>query len=165
MVNEGDKAPDFTVPLAGGDAYNDLEPFTLSDAIGNGPIVLAFYPAAFTSGCTTEMCAFRDSMSSYEELDAQVYGVSVDLPFAQNIWIQQHDLNFPMLSDWDHDIIHKYDVVYDGMYDMIEAAQRSLFIIDNDGTISYAWIRDGDNPDFDVFVNDIRDRVAELTHA
>lgn len=165
MVNEGDQAPDFTVPLAGGDAYNDLEPFTLSDAIGDGPIVLAFYPAAFTSGCTTEMCAFRDSMSSYEELDAQVYGVSVDLPFAQNIWIQQHDLNFPMLSDWDHDVIHKYDVVYDGMYDMIEAAQRSLFIIDNDGTISYAWVRDGDNPDFDVFVSDVRDRVAELTHA
>lgn len=165
MVNEGDQAPDFTVPLAGGDAYNDLEPFTLSDAIGDGPIVLAFYPAAFTSGCTTEMCAFRDSMSSYEELDAQVYGVSVDLPFAQNIWIQQHDLNFPMLSDWDHDVIHKYDVVYDGMYDMIEAAQRGLFIIDNDGTISYAWVRDGDNPDFDVFVSDVRDRVAELTHA
>ncbi len=165
MVTEGDEAPDFTVPLAGGDAYNDVEPFTLSDAIGDGPIVLAFYPAAFTSGCTTEMCAFRDSMSSYEELDAQVYGVSVDLPFSQNIWIQQHDLNFPMLSDWDHDIIYKYDVVYDGMYDMIEAAQRSLFIIDNDGIISYAWIRDGDNPDFDVFVSDIRDRVAELTHA
>lgn len=165
MVEEGDRAPDFTVPLAGGDAYNDVEPFTLSDAIGDGPIVLAFYPAAFTSGCTTEMCAFRDSMSSYEELDAQVYGVSVDLPFSQNIWIEQHGLNFPMLSDWDHDVIYKYDVVYDGMYDMIEAAQRSLFIIDEDGTISYAWVRDGDNPDFDVFVSDIRDRVAELTHA
>lgn len=165
MVEEGDQAPDFTVPLAGGDAYNDVEPFTLSDAIGDGPIVLAFYPAAFTSGCTTEMCTFRDSMSSYEALDAQVYGVSVDLPFSQNIWIQQHDLNFPMLSDWDHDVIYKYDVVYDGMYDMIEAAQRSLFIIDEDGTISYAWVRDGDNPDFDVFVSDIRDRVAELSHA
>lgn len=165
MVREGDQAPDFTVPLAGGEAYNDLEAFTLSDAIGDGPIVLAFYPAAFTSGCTDEMCAFRDSMPGFDDLDAHVYGVSVDLPFSQNIWIQQHDLNFPMLSDWDHDIIHKYDVVYDGMYDMIEAAQRSLFIIDETGTISYAWVRDGDNPDFGHFVSDIQERVAELSHA
>ena len=61
MVAVDDDAPDFTLPKATGAAYNDFEAFTLSDAFGEGPIVLAFYPAAFTSACTEEMCAFRDA--------------------------------------------------------------------------------------------------------
>lgn len=165
MVEEGETAPDFTAPLAGGDAYNDLEAFTLSAALGDGPVVLAFYPAAFTSGCTDEMCAFRDSMAEFAELDARVYGVSVDLPFAQNVWMREHDLNFPMLSDWDHDIIRAYDVVYDDMYDMVEAAQRSVFVLDADGTVVYKWVREGDNPDFEAFVGEIRDAVARAADA
>ena len=161
MVEVGEMAPDFTVPKAGGNAYNDLEEFTLSDELGEGPIVLAFYPAAFTSGCTSEMCAFRDSMAGFEELDARVYGISVDLPFAQNIWIEKHALSFPMLSDWKHDVIRAYDVVLDDMYGMIEAAQRSVFVIDADGIITYKWVRDGDNPDFEAFVADIQTVVTE----
>ncbi len=163
MVSEGDSAPDFTVPEAGGEAYNDVEPFTLSDAIGDGPIVLAFYPAAFTSGCTEEMCRFRDSFDAFEELDASIYGVSVDLPFAQNVWIQQHELPFSMLSDWNHELVADYDVVYAGMYGMLEVAQRSVFVIDDDGTIAYRWVREGDNPDFETFVEEIRDVVAEIS--
>jgi len=160
MPEVGDTAPDFTVPRAGGNSYDDVEPFTLSDALGDGPIVLAFYPAAFTGGCTEEMCAFRDSMDAFDDLDAQVYGISVDLPFAQNVWIDRHDLDFPMLSDWNHELIRAYDVVYE-MYGMIEAAQRSVFVLDSDGVITYRWIRDGDNPDFDVFVSSLRDEVEK----
>lgn len=162
MVEEGDPAPDFTVPLAGGSAYNDVEPFTLSEAIGDGPIVLAFYPAAFTSGCTEEMCTFRDSMDAFDDLDAQVYGVSVDLPFAQNAWIREYDLNFPMLSDWDHELIREYDIVYDDLYGMIEAAQRSVFVLDSEGVVTYKWVRDGDNPDFEPFVADLREEVEAI---
>ncbi|MFC4245986.1 redoxin domain-containing protein [Natribaculum luteum] len=161
MVHVGEKAPDFVVPRADGDAYNDVAEFTLSEALGDGPIVLAFYPAAFTSGCTEEMCSFRDSMDAFEDLDAQVYGISVDLPFAQNIWIQEHDLNFSMLSDWNHDVIHQYDVVLEDMYGLVEAAQRSVFVLDDEGTVVYKWVRDGDNPDFDAFVMEVRDAVAE----
>ncbi|WP_331232752.1 redoxin domain-containing protein [Natronorarus salvus] len=161
MVEEGDRAPDFTAPRAGGRAYNDIEPFTLSEALGGGPVVLAFYPAAFTSGCTEEMCAFRDSMEAFEELDAEVYGISVDLPFAQNVWIQENDLDFPMLSDWNHEIIRLYDVVYEGMYDMIESAQRSVFVLDSEGTVTYKWVRDGENPNFGPFVDGVRDEVSK----
>jgi peroxiredoxin len=161
MVTEGDTAPDFTVPMAGGDAYNDVEEFTLSDALGDGPVVLAFYPAAFTSGCTEEMCSFRDSMDDFGDLDARVYGVSVDLPFAQNVWMRQHDLNFPMLSDWDHEVIRKYDVVYDDMYGMIEVARRSVFVLDSEGTVTYRWVRDGDNPDFAAFTDEVRAEVEK----
>ena len=160
MVRDGEPAPDFTVPKAGGDAYNDLETFTLSEALGEGPIVLAFFPAAFTSGCTAEMCAFRDSMDAFEELDARVYGVSVDLPFAQNVWIDDHDLSFPMLSDWDHELIHAYDVVLPDMYGSIEVAQRSVFVLDAEGTVTYRWVREGENPDFEAFVEEVREAVA-----
>lgn len=160
MVEEGSSAPDFTVPKAGGSAYNDVSEFTLSEAIGDGPIVLAFYPAAFTSGCTDEMCAFRDAMPAFEDLDARVFGVSVDLPFAQNIWIQENELNFPMLSDWDHEVIHAYGVVRDDMYDQIETAKRSVFVIDEEGVVRYKWVRDGDNPDFAAFTDAVRDEVA-----
>ena len=163
MVDVGDTAPDFTVPKAGGSAYNDVEQFTLSEAIGEGPIVLAFYPAAFTQGCTAEMCAFRDSMDAFEALDARVYGISVDLPFAQNVWIDQHGLNFPMLSDWNHEVTHAYDVVLEGMYDVVDVAKRSVFVIDSEGTVTYRWVRDDENPDFEAFVEELQAIVKETT--
>ena len=161
MVRTGDQAPDFTAPLAGGGAYNDVESFTLSDAIGDGPIVLAFYPAAFTGGCTTEMCTFSDALPRFEEIDARVFGVSVDLPFAQNVWMDTEGIEVPMLSDWKHEIIHDYDVVLPDMYDLVEAAQRAVFVIDADGTITYAWVREGDNPDFDDLVDEVHAAVAD----
>ncbi|SEO96816.1 Peroxiredoxin [Halogranum amylolyticum] len=161
MVDIGEAAPDFTVPKAGGDAYNDVEEFTFGDVVGDGPTVLAFYPAAFTSGCTAEMCALRDSMGLFDDLDAQVYGVSVDLPFSQNVWIREENLNFPMLSDWDHEVIRKYDVVLDDMYGMIEVAERSVFVVDTDGVVTYRWVRKGDNPDFDELVTETRDAVED----
>ncbi len=159
MVHVGESAPDFTVPRAGGAAYNDVEPFTLSDAFGGGPIVLAFFPAVFTSGCTEEMCTFRDSMAAFNELDTQVFGISVDLPFAQNEWIQKHRLSFPLLSDWDHTVIRQYGVVYEDMYGLIEAAQRSVFVLDSAGTVTDKWVREGDNPDFDELVREIQTEV------
>ena len=159
MVTTGDAAPDFDAPLAGGTAYNDVEPFTLSAAIGNGPIVLAFFPAAFTSGCTTEMCTFSEALPQFADLNAQVYGISVDLPFAQNVWMAQEDIGVPMLSDWNHDIIHAYDVVLPAMYDLVEAAQRAVFVIDDDGIVTYAWVRDGANPDFDELVAEVHAAV------
>lgn len=161
MVSEGDYAPNFTVPLAGGNGYDDVSEFTLSEAIGDGPIVLAFVPGAFTSGCTEEMCTFGSELDSFEALDAAVYGVSVDLPFAQNVWIAQEGFNIPMLSDWNHEVIRMYNVVYENMYGSIESAQRSVFVIDSDGIITYRWVREGGNPQFDPFVDDIRKRVKE----
>ncbi|MFP9062379.1 redoxin domain-containing protein [Natrialbaceae archaeon A-chndr2] len=160
MVSIGDRAPDFTLPKAGGTAYNDITEFTLSDALEDGPVVLAFYPAAFTSGCTDEMCAFRDSMDAFEELEAQVYGISVDLPFAQNVWIEQEDLNFPILADWNHEVIHKYDVVRPDLYGSIEAARRSIFVLDADGFVTYKWVRSGENPDFDDLVDGLLEHLS-----
>lgn len=161
MVSEGDRAPDFTVPLAGGNGYDDVSEFTLSAVIGDGPIVLAFVPGAFTSGCTEEMCTFGSELGSFEALDASVYGVSVDLPFAQNVWIAREGFGVPMLSDWNRDVTRLYDVVYEDMYGSIESAQRSVFVIDSDGIVTYRWVREDGNPQFDPFVDDVRERVKE----
>ena len=155
-VAVGDRAPDFTVPLAGGDAYNDVEEFTLSEALGDGPIVLAFFPAAFTSGCTTEMCTFRDELAGFEALDAKVYGISTDLPFAQNVFAEQNDLNFPLLSDYRDEIIHEYGVVLEGMYGVVDAAERAVFVLDGEGIVTYKWVREGDNPDFADLIEEVR---------
>jgi len=161
MISKGDHAPDFSVPLSGGNSYNDVSEFTLSEVIGDGSIVLAFVPGAFTSGCTEEMCTFGSALDSFKTLDASVYGISVDLPFAQNIWIAQEGFDIPMLSDWNHEVIRLYDVVYEDMYGSIESAQRSVFIIDSDGIVTYRWVREDGNPEFDIFVADIRERLKE----
>jgi peroxiredoxin len=111
------------------------------------------------------MCAVRSATEAFDDRDAQVYGISVDLPFAQNVWIQQESFTFPMLSDWDHEVIRAYDVVLDDMYGTIEVAQRSVFVLDAAGVVRYRWVREGDNPDFEAFVADVRDVVGEVVRA
>jgi len=165
MLDVGDEAPGFTLPKAGGEVYNDIGSFTLSEALGDGPIVLAFFPAAFTSGCTAEMCTFRDSMHRFDALDAQVYGISVDLPPAQNVWILREELNFPMLSDWDHEVIHEFGVVRPDMYGEFEAAKRSIFVLDPTGTITYRWVASDGETEFGAVIDAVEDAVAEAASA
>jgi peroxiredoxin len=162
MPEVGDPAPDFTVPMAGGGAYDDVEPFTLSAALAEGPVVLAFFPAAFTGGCTEELCTFRDELSSFESLDARVYGVSVDLPFALNVFAMEQGLPFPLLSDFDKAAIEAYDVVLEGIHGLSGVAERSVFVVDTDGTVRYRWVREDGNPDFEWLVEEVRDAVAAL---
>ncbi|WP_144901817.1 redoxin domain-containing protein [Halobellus captivus] len=148
MVSVGDDAPDFTAPLANG----DLESFTLSENLDDEPVVLAFFPAAFTGTCTTEMCTFRDQMANFEDVGAAVYGVSIDTPFTLNEFRAQNDLNFGLISDNNREIIDAYDVSMDfadlGVYDL---AKRAVFVVDSDGEITYAWVSDdpGVEPDYE----------------
>src|SRR6056297_1034398 len=109
MVDTGDTAPDFTAPLANG----DVDSITLSEELGDGPIVLAFFPGAFTSVCTDEMCSFQDQLSAFEDVGATVYGVSRDTPFTLNEFRDQNDLNFGLISDLNKEIIDAYGVEMD----------------------------------------------------
>jgi len=149
MVDTGDQAPDFTAPLANG----DVEPFTLSNALDDGPVVLAFFPGAFTDPCTDEMCTFRDTLADYEDVGATVYGVSVDTPFALNEWREANDLTFGLVSDTNKEIIDAYGVSIDfadlGYYGV---AQRAVFVIDSDGRVTYKWVADEppEQPDFEA---------------
>jgi peroxiredoxin len=92
-------------------------------------------------------------------------GISVDLPFSQNIWIRQEGLNFPLLSDWDHDVIHRYDVVREDTYGMLEVAERSIFVLDSSGVVRYRWVEEVDSPDFEDVVDTVRGVVADLSGA
>ncbi|MDY7082527.1 MAG: redoxin domain-containing protein [Halobacteria archaeon] len=159
MVELNQKAPNFTVPKVDAE---EVGSFTLENALGDGPIVLAFFPGAFTSVCEEEMCEFRDSLGEFNELNAQVYGVSVDGPFAQQAFINQNDLNFPLLSDFDKRVIDDYDVVLEdlaGIYGPV--AKRAVFVLDSEGEVTYKWVSDdpGVLPDFD----DVKQAVEDAS--
>jgi len=148
MVDVNDDAPDFTAPLANG----DVDSFTLSEHVGDEPLVLAFYPGAFTGVCTDEMCTFQDNLANFEDVGATVYGVSVDTPFSNNEFRDQNDLTFDLVSDADGEAIDAFDIVDEDFAGFGYAtAKRSVFVIDADGTVTYKWVTDdpGVEPDYD----------------
>jgi peroxiredoxin len=157
MVDIGDEAPDFTVPLANG----GVESFTLSDRLDEAPIVLAFFPAAFTNTCTTEMCTFRDRLANFEEVGGSVYGVSVDLPYTLNEFRDEHDLNFGLLSDERRELIDAYDVVDRWEPRDIRVAKRAVFVVDGDGRITYQWV--ADNPKQEPDYEAVREAAAKAS--
>jgi len=136
-ITEGQKAPDFVL------FDSHLKPTRLSEFLGK-KIVLAFYPGAFTSVCTKEMCTLRDSMAKLNALNAQVIGVSVNDPFSNRAFAEANDLNFPLLSDFNREAIEIYGVAAPDFAGLkgYTAAKRSVFIIDPAGIVRYKWISD-----------------------
>ena len=130
-VEVGAKAPDFTLP------NQDRENVTLSEQLKNGPAVLVFFPAAFSSVCQQEMCTFRDSMAELGKLSAKVLGISTDTFFAQKAWADQQKLNFPLLSDYNKDVIRKYGVVNPDMIGLKDISKRAVFVIDRNGVVRH----------------------------
>ena len=123
-VDVGAKAPEFTLP------NQDREPVSLSEQLKNGPVVVAFFPAAFSSVCTTEMCTFRDSASELNTVGAKVLGISVDTFFALKAWADAQKLDFPLLSDPTKETAKAYGVLADRGF-----ANRWTFYIGKDGRI------------------------------
>jgi peroxiredoxin len=144
-VELGAKAPDFTLP------NQDREPVSLSEQLQSGPVVLAFFPAAFSGVCQKEMCTFRDSASAMNGVKAKVLGVSVDTFFALKAWGDQNHLNFPLLSDFNKDVIAKYGVVNPDMIGLKNIAKRSVFVIDKSGVVRHREVLDDarNEPDYD----------------
>jgi glutaredoxin-dependent peroxiredoxin len=138
-VEIGKKAPDFELPDM------NMKTHKLSDYRGQ-KIVLAFFPAAESPVCSVEMCNFRDSNQGFRAIGAQVIGISVDGPFANKMFAQNKQLNFPVLSDYKRDTIRKYGVVMKDLASLkdYDAAKRSIFVLDSDGIVVYKWI--SDNP-------------------
>src|SRR5262245_54731730 len=117
-VDVGSKAPEFTL------MNQDRQPVTLSAALQHGPVVLAFFPAAFSSVCQQEMCTFRDSVATLNASQGQVFGISTDTFFALKAWADQQHLNFPLLSDYNKDVIQRYDVANPDMIGLKNIARR-----------------------------------------
>ena len=125
-VAVGAKAPDFTLP------NQDREPVTLSEQLKKGPVVLAFMPAAFSGTCTTEMCTFRDSASELNKVNATVLGITVDTFFALKAWADAQALKFPLLSDFNKDVIRQHGVVNPDMIGLKDISKRATFVIDRE---------------------------------
>jgi len=129
-VDVGSKAPDFTL------TNQDRQPVKLSEQRGKA-VVLAFFPAAFSSVCTRELCTFRDSMAQLNAAAAQVYGISVDTFFTLKAFQDQQHYNFPLLSDFNKLAIRDYGVFNEDMIGLKGIAKRAVFVIDRDGVVRY----------------------------
>jgi peroxiredoxin len=129
-VEVGSKAPDFTL------MNQERQPVTLGELKGK-PVVLAFFPAAFSGVCQQELCTFRDSIDALNKAHAQVFGISTDTFFALKAFQDQQHLNFPLLSDYNKQVIRDYGVFNEDMIGLKGIAKRAVFVIDKDGVVRY----------------------------
>ena len=154
-IKVGDRAPDFV--LSG----TDLKPRKLSDFLKQ-TVVLAFFPGAFTSVCTKEMCTFRDSLARLNNLKAQVVGISVNDPFSNKAFAEKNMLTFPLLCDYNREAVRLFGVElpdFAGLKGYV-AAKRSVFIIDKQDTVRYAWV--SDNPGVEPSYQEIEEILEQI---
>ena len=146
----GSQAPDFTL------MNQDRQPVTLSAERGK-PVVLAFFPAAFSSVCTKELCTFRDSLAKLNAAKAQVYGISVDTFFTLKAFQDSQRLAFPLLSDFNKDVIRQYGVFNEDMIGLKGIAKRAVFVVDKNGVIRYREVLDDarDEPNYEKVLSTV----------
>ena len=145
MVEVGQKAPDIEL------VDTEKKPVKISDFRGKTTVLL-FYPGAFSGTCTKELCTFRDSLAKFNDINANVVGISVDGPFANKAFKEQNRLGFPLLSDHTKAALKAYNARHDDFAGIkgYTAAKRSVFILDKEQTIRYKWVSDvpGNEPDY-----------------
>jgi peroxiredoxin len=151
----GTKAPAFTLKSKNAKGLQDV---SLSDNLGKKKTVLLFFPLAFTSVCMKEMCDVSQSLSAYADLNAAVYGISVDSPFAQEEMAKVDGLKFPLLSDFNKDVSAAYDVLYADLLGFKGVSKRSAFVINEDGVIIYSESAEDphDLPNFDAITTALK---------
>lgn len=151
-IQIGDKAPDFSL------YSSEKQLVHLADFKGRN-VVLLFFPLAFTSTCTKELCSTRDEMEIYNALDTEVLGISIDTPQSLARYKQDHQFNFTLLSDFNKETIKAYDAIYEQFgHNMKGVGKRAAFVIDGDGIVRYAEVLEdaGKIPDFDAIQNALR---------
>jgi len=129
-IDVGSEAPDFTL------MNGDRQPVTLSRLRGR-PVVLAFFPGAFSSVCTTELCTLRDSVAKLNTAKAEVLGISVDTFFTLKAFGESQHLGFPLLSDFNKEVIRDYGVFNEDMIGLKGIAKRAVFVIDREGVVRH----------------------------
>jgi len=155
MVSTGDTAPTFTATVG----TADHESFDLEDHLGDGPVVLAFFPGAFTPPCRNEMLGFQERLADFEDAGATVLGISADSPFSQGSFSEANGLEFDLVSDMGGDAIRAYGLEIDipelGLHGI---ANRAVFVVDADGTVTYEWVADDptNEPDYEELLDAVR---------
>ena len=158
----GSKAPDFELSAK---TAEGPKKFKLSNNFGKKNTLLLFFPMAFTSVCTKEMCEVSQGLNAYTSLNADVLGISGDNPFAQAAWAEKEKITVPLLADYEHKVTHAYGVAYDSFLPqknlgMGSVSKRSAFVIDKQGVVRYAESNDdpGVMPNFEA----IKSSLAQL---
>lgn len=155
MVSVGETAPTFTATYRG----TDHETFDLEDHLGDGPVVLAFFPGAFTPPCTNEMIGIQERLDKFEEEGATIFGISADSAFSQGAFADEYGLKFDLVSDMAGEAINAYGLSLDipelGLHGV---ANRAVFVLDEDGKVTYTWIADDptNEPDYDSLIETVR---------
>lgn len=154
-LNPNDKAPDFTL------FDTERKERTLKEFAGK-PVVLAFFPGAFTPVCQKELCSFRDSAGNFNSVNAQVIGVSVDSPFANKAFATQNELSFPLLCDFTRTVSKQYGGVHEDFAGLkgYSASKRAVFVLDKSHVVKYAWI--SENPGAEPPYDEVKKVVAAL---
>ena len=143
-IQTGQTAPDFSL------YDSDKQKVSLSDYKGKN-VLLLFFPQAFTGTCTKELCSTRDNIATYNQANAQVFGISVDSVFTLGKYKEEQQLNFPLLSDFNKEVSTAYGSLYESfVFDMKGVSKRSAFVIDKEGVVRYAEVLEtaSDLPDF-----------------
>ena len=145
-LSVGTLAPDFALPVKPRE-----DPLRLADYKGERSVVLMFFPLAFSSTCTAQMCAVAENYSAWEALDAEVIGISIDSPWVNQKFAAECGATFPIASDFNKDVSAAYDALYDEMMGMKGVTRRVVYVIDRLGTIVFAWEGEhaGIMPDFE----------------
>ncbi len=155
MPDTGDTAPTFTATLG----VSEPEPFDLETRLGEGPVVLAFFPGAFTPPCANEMVALQDRLDTFHAAGATVLGVSADSPFSQAAFADEQDIAFDLVSDMNGEAIRAYDLEIDiadlGLHGI---ANRAVFVLDAAGTVAYRWVADDptNEPPYEAVLEAVR---------
>jgi glutaredoxin-dependent peroxiredoxin len=131
----GSKAPDFTLKTKTSEGLKDIK---LSDHFGKKQTVLLFFPLAYTSVCTDELCDVSNGLSGYSSLGAEVIGISVDSPFAQEAWAKANNIKITLVSDLNKETTKAYGVLFPGLAGIGDTSARAAFVIGTDGVVSYA---------------------------
>ncbi|MCU0395280.1 MAG: redoxin domain-containing protein [Chitinophagaceae bacterium] len=144
-ITIGDMAPDFSL------VDSDMKMGSLADYRGRNVVIL-FFPLAFTSVCTAELCGVRDDLITYNQLQAEVLAISVDTLFTLKKFKEEQGLNFRMLSDFNKTTSRAYGALYEDYFGMQGVSKRAAFVVDKEGRIAYAEVHDKDDvlPDFEA---------------
>lgn len=152
MVSTGEAAPSFTATYRG----SDHETFKFDEHLDDGPLVLAFFPGAFTPPCSNEMVALQERLDDLEAAGATLFGISADSSFTLEAFADEYDLDFALVSDMAGEVIEAYDLSLDlpdlGLYNV---ANRAVYVLDKDGTVTYSWVADDptNEPDYDELID------------
>jgi len=154
-VATGDAAPRFSLPAKPGETID------VSALFQNEKVVLLFFPLAYSSVCTTEMCHFRDQWTEWSKLGARVFGISVDSPFVTDRFRNDEKIPFPILSDFNRTVATAYGVLHEDLMGLKGVAKRAAFVIGSDGNISWSWVTD--DPGVQVPFDELQNAVEEAT--